>query len=59
MRYASRHTESGILPNELENIYCDVIEAVKLQASYPANYLPTVKNWEDARHLTEYFATNI
>lgn len=59
MRYASRHNEFGILPNELEPIYCDVIEAVKLQASFPENHLPMVHTWEEAQHLTRYFAAHI
>jgi hypothetical protein len=55
MRYASRHNEAGILPTELEHIYCDVIDAVNLQALFPAHHLPVIRTWEEAQHLTDYF----
>lgn len=55
MRHASQRADSGILPHELDPVYQDVIEAVKLQSSFTANHVPVVRTWEEAQHLTAYF----
>lgn len=55
MRHASKQHDTGILPHELDPVYRDVIAAVKLQSSFPANHVPIVKTWEEAQHLTAYF----
>ncbi len=56
MRYANKHADSGILPHELDGIYNDVIEAVKLQAHFPDNQIPVVHNWEQARVYAQFVA---
>ncbi len=56
MRFANTHPEAGILPFELDQVYRDVIEAVKLQALFPANQLPAIRSWEQAQHYAQFVA---
>ncbi|HEX4951132.1 MAG TPA: hypothetical protein VFZ34_31030 [Blastocatellia bacterium] len=50
MRFANRHDDAGILPQELDQVYRDVIAAVQLQAYFPTNLIPEIHNWEQAQH---------
>ncbi len=56
MRYASNHADSGILPQELDTVYNDVIEAVKLQSHFPKHQIPVVKTWEQAQVYAQLVA---
>ncbi len=56
MRFAQKHNDSGILPHELDAVYDDVIEAVKLQSLYPPHQIPVVRNWEQARIYSQFVA---
>lgn len=56
MRYASKHADSGILPQELDPVYNDVIEAVRLQSHFPNHQIPIVKTWEQARVYSQFIA---
>ncbi|MBL8208529.1 MAG: hypothetical protein JNM09_30140 [Blastocatellia bacterium] len=50
MRFACTHNDTGILPNELDQVYREVIEAVKFQSYFPANQMPAIKSWEQAQY---------
>ncbi len=56
LRYASKHSDSGILPQELDTVYNDVIEAVKLQSHFPNHQIPVVKTWEQAKIYSQFIA---
>ncbi len=54
LRFATNHKEAGILPNELDQVYRDVIEAVHFRSFFPDNQLPAVKTWEQARQYLHF-----
>ncbi len=56
LRYASKHADSGILPQELDAVYNDVIEAVKLQSHFSHHQIPVVKTWEQAQVYAQMVA---
>ncbi len=56
MRYAHKHSDSGILPQELDTVYNEVIEAVKLQSYFPNQQIPVVHNLEQAQVYAQLVA---
>ena len=56
MRFANHHKDAGILPNELDSVYRDVIEAIQLQSPYPTNQMPAIHSWEQAQHYAQFTA---
>jgi hemoglobin-like flavoprotein len=55
-RFAHAHPDAGILPQELEQVYGEVIEAVQFQSFFPENSTPAIKSWEQAQHYTQFIA---
>lgn len=56
MRFASDLKDTGILPNELDQVYRDVIGAIHFQSFFPDNQFPEVKSWDQARQFGQFVA---
>jgi hypothetical protein len=54
LRFAHQHDDAGILPYELDQVYRDVVEAVKWQSYFPANLIPAIHSWEQAQYYAQF-----